>query len=303
VSAQTAAALARHRDTIHVEDARVIAQEAWPEGQYVLRLSAPRCAALATPGSFVHLSCGSGLRLRRPLSIQRVDRQEGAIEILYKVVGTGTAQLAEAKPGDALSCLGPIGQGFHVHPTRPRALLIGGGVGIPPLIFLAESLSERAERAARTLVLMGSEVPFPFRERPSTLLVAGMPAGTIACHPLLESWGVASRLASGRDFPGCFSGYVTDLAEVWLAAQTAQVRAEIAVYACGPTPMLKACAALARRHRLPAQVALEEFMACGVGGCAGCTVEVTSQGTRAMKRVCVDGPVFDAEAVFAGSGP
>ena len=82
------------------------------------------------------------------------------------------------------------------------------------------------------------------------------------------------------------------------------MRAEIAVYACGPTPMLKACAALARRHQLPAQVALEEFMACGVGGCAGCTVEVTTtQGIRAMKRVCVDGPVFDAEAVFPGSGP
>jgi dihydroorotate dehydrogenase electron transfer subunit len=303
VSARTATVAASHRDTIHVEDARVIAQEAWPERQYVLHLSAPRSAQLAAPGSFVHLSCGSDLRLRRPLSIQRVDRKQGAIEILYKVVGTGTAQLAEARAGDVLSCLGPIGQGFRVHPTRPRALLIGGGVGIPPLIFLAESLSERPERAARTLLLMGSEVPFPFRERPSTLLLPGMPPGTIACHPLLESWGVASRLASGRDFPGCFSGYVTDLAELWLAAQTQEARAETALYACGPTPMLKACAALARRHGLPAQLALEEFMACGVGGCAGCTVEVITQGSRAMKRVCVDGPVFDAEAVFPGSGP
>ena len=301
MSAQTATAPARHRHTIHLEDARVIDQEAWPERQFVLRLAAPRCAELATPGSFVHLSCGSDLRLRRPLSIQRVDRRQGAIEILYKVVGIGTAELAKAKPGDMLSCLGPIGQGFRPD-ARPRALLIGGGVGIPPLIFLAESLSERAERAARTLMLMGSEVPFPFRERPSTLLVKGMPAGVIACHPLLESWGVASRLASGRDFPGCFSGYVTDLAEAWLAAQAEDARAETAIYACGPTPMLEACAALARRYRLPAQVALEEFMACGVGGCAGCTVEVTTQGTRAMKRVCVDGPVFDAESVFPGSG-
>jgi dihydroorotate dehydrogenase electron transfer subunit len=303
VSAQSASMPLGHRDSIHVEDARVISQEAWPERQYVLRLSAPRCAQWATPGSFVHLSCGADLRLRRPLSIQRVDREQGAIEILYKVVGIGTAALAQAKPGAVLSCLGPIGQGFRIHPTRPNSLLIGGGVGIPPLIFLAETLSERPERGARTLMLMGSEVPFPFRERPSTLLLPGMPAGTIACHPLLESWGVASRLASGRDFPGCFSGFVTDLAEVWLAAQTQELRAETAIYACGPTPMLKACAALARRHGLPAQVALEEFMACGVGGCAGCTVEVVSQGTRAMKRVCVDGPVFDADSVFPGSGP
>ena len=289
------------RGTIHVEDAAILSQEAWPERQYVLHLNAPRCAEHAVPGSFVHLSCGPDLRLRRPLSIQRVDRSAGAIEILYKVVGLGTAKLSEAKPGQLLSCLGPIGNGFRMHPTRPRALLIGGGVGIPPLIFLAESLSERPDQAARTLLLMGSEVPFPFRERPSTLLLPGMPPGAIACHPLLESWGVASRLASARDFPGCYSGYVTDLADLWLAAQSAEVRSQIAIYACGPTPMLNACAALARRYQLPAQVALEEFMACAVGGCAGCTVEVRTGNSRAMKRVCVDGPVFEAESVFPGS--
>ena len=290
-----------HRATIFVESGRVLSQEAWPAQQYVLRIDAPRCAAAATPGSFVHLRCGPDLPMRRPLSIQRVDRTRGWIEILYKVVGRGLAELAKARPGDVLSALGPIGHGFVPDADRPRALLIGGGVGIPPMIFLAETLTERAQ-APKPLVLMGSEVPFPFRARPSTLLVPGVPPGAIAVHPLLEGWGVPSRLASLADFPGCFLGYVTELADLWLSSLSPAKRQEVAIYACGPTPMLEACAALAARHAVPAQVSLEEFMACAVGGCAGCTVLVRTPQGPAMKRVCVDGPVFDAAAVF-GSHP
>jgi dihydroorotate dehydrogenase electron transfer subunit len=115
---------------------------------------------------------------------------------------------------------------------------------------------------------------------------------------LLEEWGVPSRLASGADFPGCFPGFVTELAEVWLASLTQAELGAVEIFACGPTPMLKACAALARRFHVPCQVSLEEFMACAVGGCAGCSVEVRTAEGPAMKRVCVDGPVFDAYAVF-----
>jgi dihydroorotate dehydrogenase electron transfer subunit len=183
-------------------------------------------------------------------------------------------------------------------PSRSRALLIGGGVGIPPMIFLADVLRRRTDAPWRPLVLMGSEVPFPFRARPSTLLLPGMPAGVIAAMPLLEDWGVPSRLASLAGFPGCYEGYVTALAEEWLATLERETLAELEIFACGPTPMLRAVAALARRFDVPAQVSLEEFMACAVGGCAGCAVPVVIDGERAMKRVCVDGPVFDAEAVF-----
>ena len=116
--------------------------------------------------------------------------------------------------------------------------------------------------------------------------------------PLLEEWGVPSRLASCADFPGCFSGFVTELADAWLGSLSATELAEVEIFSCGPTPMLKASAQLARRYRLPCQVSLEEFMACAVGGCAGCTVEVRTPQGPAMKRVCVDGPVFDAYTVF-----
>ncbi len=166
------------------------------------------------------------------------------------------------------------------------------------MIFLADALRRRGDARWRPLVLMGSEIPFPFRARPSTLLIPGMPAGVIAGMPLLEDWGVPSRLASLAGFPGCYEGYVTALAEHWLATLDADALGEVAIYACGPTPMLKAVADVARRFAVPAEVSLEEFMACAVGGCAGCAVPVVVDGELAMKRVCVDGPVFDANAVF-----
>jgi dihydroorotate dehydrogenase electron transfer subunit len=296
------------RGTIFLEQARVLSHLAYDAEQFVLRLAAPRCAAHAEPGSFVHLTCDASIPMRRPLSIMRAHAREGWIELLYKVVGAGLHALAARKPGEELSVLGPIGRPFVTHPERPRTLLLGGGVGIPPMVFLAERLSARNRDAAgggaargggwKPLVLMGSEVPFPFRTRPSKIILPGMPPGTLASMPLLEEWGVPSRLASCNDFPGCFAGFVTELADTWLASLGAAELAEVEIFSCGPTPMLEASAALARRHGVPCQVSLEEFMACAVGGCAGCTVPVRTPAGPAMKRVCVDGPVFDAYTVF-----
>jgi dihydroorotate dehydrogenase electron transfer subunit len=290
-----------HRDTIFVEDAELLAQHKYPGRQFVVRLQAPRCAAAAVPGSFAHLSCDAQLPMRRPLSIMRADARAGWIEILYKIVGPGLEALSQQPVGATLSVLGPIGHGFAPDPTRPRTLLIGGGVGIPPMIFLAEALRSRRDTDWSPLGLMGAEIPFPFTARPSTLLVPGMPDGTIAAMPLLEDWNVPSRLASLAGFAGCYPGYVTELAAQWLGSLTPAALAQVAIYACGPTPMLQATAVVARRFGVPCQVSLEEFMACAVGGCAGCAVPVVTDQGLAMKRVCVDGPVFDANAVFPPS--
>jgi dihydroorotate dehydrogenase electron transfer subunit len=287
-----------HRGTIFVEDAELLAQQEFPESQFVIRLRAPRCAAAATPGSFAHLTCDPLLPMRRPLSIMRADASAGWIEILYKIVGPGLEALSKQPVGATLSVMGPIGRGFQASPVRPRTLLVGGGVGIPPMVFLAESLMGRRDAEWTPLVLMGSEIPFPFRARPSTLLVPGMPAGAIACMPLLDDWGVPSRLATLAGFAGCFDGYVTDLAAAWLASLDGEMLGEVEIFACGPTPMLQSAAKVARRFGVPCQVSLEEFMACAVGGCAGCAVPVVTDAGLAMKRVCVDGPVFDANAVF-----
>jgi dihydroorotate dehydrogenase electron transfer subunit len=285
------------RGTIHLEQGRVLSQTAFEGEQVVTRLAAPRCAAHARPGSFVHLACDPAILMRRPLSIMRAQPQEGWIEVLYKLHGPGLRALAARRPGEELSVLGPIGCPFEPHPQRPRTLLIGGGVGIPPMVFLAERLIAERDRW-KPLVLMGSEIPFPFKTRPSRIVVSGMPPEAIACMPLLDEWGVASRLATRAGYPGCFDGFVTDLAETWLGTLGQPELAELEIFACGPNAMLQAVARLARRRQLPCQVALEEYMACGVGGCAGCTVLVRTPEGPAMKRVCVDGPVFDAHTVY-----
>lgn len=233
--------------------------------------------------------------MRRPLSIMRV--KEDWIEILYKIVGDGLRELSRKTPGDSVNLLGPIGRPFRPSPERSNALLIGGGVGIPPMVFVADHLRGQEAAIGRPLAILGSEIPFPFDTVSSRLATPWLDTGIDSAMPLLESWGVTSRLATFSGFEGCFNGYVTDLADRWLSTLSAEERTKTEVFACGPTPMLKAVAALAARYELPCQVSLEEFMACAVGGCAGCAVKIETPDGPAMKRVCVDGPVFDAATV------
>lgn len=284
----------RHRGTIFVEQGEVLGHEAWPGDQYVLRIRAPKCAAAARPGSFIHISCDEELPMRRPLSIMRA--AEDWIEVLYKIVGEGLHLLARKRCGDAVSLLGPIGQPFVLHEDRPRPLLIGGGVGIPPMVCLADAIRNDG-KAWHPLAILGSEIPFPFKLERSSLDVEGIGDDVHSTMPLLEQWGIPARLTSLQGYAGCHNGYVTDLADRWLQGLDADGLAQVEVFACGPTPMLRAVAALAARYEVPCQVSLEEFMACAVGGCAGCTVRINTPGGPVMKRVCVDGPVFDAAAV------
>jgi dihydroorotate dehydrogenase electron transfer subunit len=282
-----------HRSTILVEDAEIVGQEAFGGEQYVMRVMAPGCAARARPGQFAHLTVDPQRPMRRPISIMRASPSGGWVDFLYKVVGDGTRLLAARQKGEFISLLGPIGVPFEVKEKRP--LLIGGGVGMPPMVFIAESL-KGADR--QPFVVLGSEAPFPFASRPSQFLLPGIPEGVIAAMPLLEDWGIPSRLSSLQGYAGCHHGYVTDLGRCWLEGLSSQQLAEVGVYACGPHPMLEAVVDLARDYGLPVQVSLEEFMACAVGGCAGCVVEVNTPEGPAMKRVCVDGPVFDGYSVF-----
>ena len=225
-----------HRGSIFLEEGAIVAQESWPGEQFVLRITAPQCAARALPGSFVHLTCDPDVPMRRPLSIQRVNASEGWIEILYKIVGPGLRALSRRRAGDAISVLGPIGQPFRPDPKRPRALLVGGGVGIPPMVFLAEWMTGQPGKPWKPLVLMGSEIPFPFKTRPSTILVPGIPAGSIAAMPLLDGWGVPSRLASKAGFPGCYDGFVTQLADEWLGALDAERKPRSKSFPAVPRP-------------------------------------------------------------------
>ncbi len=283
-----------NRDTIFVEDGELLSIDGFPGEQFIMRIRAPKCAANSQPGSFVHLTCADELPMRRPLSIMRVE--DDWIEILYKIVGHGLRLLSQRKPGDTISVLGPIGQPFRPSPERPNALLIGGGVGIPPMVYVADHLRQ-CGGDSRPLAILGSEIPFPFERRASSIETPWLDAAVNSTMPLLEDWGVPCRLATLAGYDGCFDGYVTELADQWLSTLNADELAQTEIFSCGPTPMLRAVAALAEKYDLPCQVSLEEFMACAVGGCAGCAVLVETPDGRAMKRVCVDGPVFRANDV------
>jgi len=287
-----------HRQTIFVEDAEVLSHTRHPAEQFILRLAAPECAKRASPGSFTHIQCGPDLPMRRPLSIMRSDPTAGWIEVLYKTVGEGLRQLSRHERGDQVSLIGPIGQGFRPDPRRPVAILIGGGVGIPPLVFLAEALHGQSDAAWQPVGFFGSEIPFPFTIEEQAHPLEGLPDGVTAGLGLLDAQGVPTRLASLAGYAGCYRGYVTDLADDWLANQATETVNQATVFACGPEPMLRAAQQLAARYSLPSQLCLEEFMACGVGGCAGCGVMVQTPTGPAMKRVCVDGPVFPGNMIY-----
>jgi len=293
---------APHRNRIFSLNAEVIGNRAYAADQHILRIHAPRLAADAEPGQFAHLQCDASLPMRRPLSIMDTGQAQGWVEFLFKVVGHGTGLLARKTPGDRLKVLGPIGRPFMGSGTPGKALLIGGGAGIPPMVLLARQLKAQQIKtpglAPDTLVLMGSEVPFPFNLQKSGLTVPGLDSGVDYAIDRLEQWGIASRLASLQGYGHCYRGLVTDLAEQWLGSQTHEQQQLVRIYACGPTPMLKAVVALAGRHGLTSEICLEEYMACAVGGCAGCVVRIKTPTGPAMQRVCVDGPVFDGQSVL-----
>jgi len=281
--------------TIFQQDAKILEHEKFPENQHVIKLEVKNIANTARPGSFVHIKCGGEFSLRRPISIMRVNKVEGAVEILFKVVGKGTKYLAQTKVGDVLNLLGPIGNPFVLVSQRPYGLLIGGGVGMPPMVFLAQELKKTGQNP---VAIFGSEVPFPFNRAESKLPIDNIPDTMNSGMTFLENLGIPSRCASLQDYSGVHKGYVTDLARLWLGGLKPSKLTQVAIYACGPTVMLKAAHQLAQEYSLPCQVSLEEYMACGVGGCAGCVVKVTKNGKSNMRRVCVDGPVFESIEVF-----
>ena len=282
-----------HRGTISVHDCQILAHYQFEADQYIITLESKEIADSTRPGQFVHLSVSGMLAMRRPISVMSVDIENGTFDLLYKIVGEGTKQLAERKIGDVLSVIGPIGNGFELTDHK-IPLLIGGGVGMPPMIAIAQEIKN--SEYYNPYVILGSEVPFPFDTSPSSLI--GLHSSKFHTMPLLEEWRVPCGLASLQDYEGVFKGYVTDLAREFLDSLSTNDIKEVEIFTCGPNAMLEAVSKLANEYNLPCQASLEEYMACAVGGCAGCVVEVKTENGPAMKRVCVDGPVFDAKTVF-----
>ena len=278
------------RNTIFEEQAEVLANVSYDGEQCIMRLKAPKTAQSAKPGQFVHVRVSDALPLRRPISIMLTDPEKGTIDLLYKKIGEGTHQLGERKKGETLPMLGPVGVPFDLSDTRKRYVLIGGGVGVPPMIFVADQLVHKAD----VVLFAGSEVPFPFALKPSTFMLPGVTGNTTLTISSLEARGIACRLASNAGLYGCYEGHVPDLARDYLLALSDEERSRCVLLSCGPHPMLHAVAKLGRELGISAQLSLEEYMACAIGGCAGCVVKTVVDGKEKYQRVCVDGPVFDA---------
>ncbi|HAU36389.1 MAG TPA: hypothetical protein DCX07_01560 [Phycisphaerales bacterium] len=231
--------------------------------------------------------------LRRPFSLAgRRDTPAGVeLDLIYRTVGTGTHWLAEVvRPGQRLSVLGPLGNGFAVRADKPRAALIGGGVGIPPMIYLAETLARAGKQSvafhgARTAALL------PVAVAGDAVSPAGRP--TPCVEPFARA-DVPSVVATDDGSLG-FAGMVSRAFESWLDAERLDP-SSLAVYSCGPEPMMRAVAELCLTRGIDCQLCMERHMACGMGTCQSCVVKIrddTPQGWS-FKLCCTDGPVFEA---------
>ncbi len=231
----------------------------------------------AKPGQFVQLQptdLASGALLRIPLSISHVDGEASRFSVLYEIVGPKSLALSRLAVGDSVSCLGPLGHPFPDPPPGARVLLVGGGIGVPPLIHLGVHLRQV--------------------DLSPILIVGARHAGKHLPQSLLLPATSDLRQATDDGTLG-HHGFVTDLLAEALADGPDQV-----IYTCGPHPMMAAVAKAAKKARILCYASLEEYMACGFGVCVGCVVERSSSAVPAYEkfsRVCVDGPVYDAEEI------
>ena len=244
----------------------IYSQEQLSDGVYSMWLDAPEMAAESKPGQFIAVYTNDRSKLLpRPISICEADKENGRIRIVYRIAGAGTEEFSEMKAGDTLDIMGPLGNGFPL--KDKKAFLIGGGIGIPPMLELAKNLD-----CEKTAVL---------GYRDSQLFLKDDIARYASVAVATEDGSVGTK------------GNVID------AIREKGLTADV-IYACGPTPMLKALKAYAAENGIECWLSLEEKMACGIGACLGCVChskEVDGHSNVKNKRVCKDGPVFLADEV------
>lgn len=236
-------------------------------GIYDYTIFCPPVAEQAEPGQFIHIRL-DGFTLRRPISICETRPSEGTVRIIFEVRGEGTAKLAEMKVHDTVDLLGPLGNGFSIPSPGSKLIVIGGGIGVPPLLEIARRF--RGE----TTAIIG------FRNADAMILKDDF-----------ERLGCDTRLATDNGSAG-HHGFVTDLLKQRLSEDGAAL-----ICACGPMPMLRGVVKLAQDYGIPSQVSLEERMGCGVGACLVCACKTVKDGREVFTHVCKDGPVFDGEDV------
>ena len=242
-------------------------------GPDIVRLSfySPTIAAKAKPGQFINLKAGQGFDplLRRPFSIHQT-LADGTVQIIFKILGKGTKTLAELKPGQSINIVGPLGNHFASSQTM---CLVGGGLGIAPLLFLAKAWLAGKKNNDQGL----------------TVILAARNKAELGCFtPAFEALGLRLHLATDDGSLG-HQGQITELFPSILEKQDG-----VQVCTCGPYPMMRAVAAICREQQWPCQVSLETMMACGIAACLGCAVAASSSDShgREYLHVCQEGPIF-----------
>lgn len=233
----------------------------------------------AAPGQFVMLQVKgqNAPLLRRPFSIHGLlippDDPETGIEILYKVVGGGTRLLSEIREHQTVDLLGPLGNSFLLDPPGSRIFLVGGGIGVPPLVFLAKTLHSRGVDMSRCHMFLG-----------------GRSGTDLLCRETFLDLGMTLHITTddGSDGAQCL---ITDPVEQAMADTSPDI-----IYACGPLPMLACLAGICKAKNIRCQISIEAMMACGIGACLGCAVSKAGE-TDGYWHVCKDGPVFEANQV------
>ena len=235
---------------------------------YSFTISCPEIAQIAVPGQFVHIRIGS-FTLRRPISICGIDPVKGTLRIVFEIRGEGTSAIANLNKGDVIDMLAPLGHGFTVNSDFKKVILIGGGIGTPPMLPLAGAYGEKA------VAISG------FRNASAVILqedFAAAGAETILCTD---------------DGSAGIHGFVTQPLE-----ELVRNGGVDAVFACGPAPMLKRITEICKENSVYCEISLEERMACGIGACLGCACKTKRNDEEYFAHVCKDGPVFKAEEVL-----
>ena len=253
-----------------VHDFEVVSNEKIAEGIFALTIKAPKLACALKPGQFVNIAVpGTSLNLLRvPLSFAAADAEAGTVEIWYAVVGDGTRRLSQMVPGDTSNLLGPGGRGWAVPEGCERALLVAGGIGVPPVLCLARELAERG-------------IAFD-------VCVGAATADKLVGIEELKGLGAGEVIVATDDGSAGHDGFCTEPAADLLAKNAYGY-----VASCGPAVMMKTAAGLAAQAGVYCEVSLERMMSCGFGACNTCNVETVD----GMKGACMCGPVFDASKV------
>jgi dihydroorotate dehydrogenase electron transfer subunit len=257
----------------HQEIAKILENRKVAPEHYRITLSAPKISREAIPGQFVMVKVcdGNDPLLRRPLSFNKIDQAKGTIDILFKVVGKGTRLLSEIEPGEDLDIIGPLGNGFKIDTTKELAIIVGGGAGVAPLLSLAKELKRKVKAIYA--------------------LIGANNINSVVCEEDFKELGIETTVSTDDGTYG-IKGLISDVLVNVISSKLSPINSHI--YACGPRPMVKALESISAQYKIPCQVSLEEWMACGIGACNGCTVK-TKQG---YKKVCSDGPVFNVGDVL-----